>query len=288
MTTVGTVQELWRYPVKSMSGERITRTLLSALGLPGDRGWAVRDEQAAEIRGAKKLPGLMRCRARFVAEPRPGDPPPPAEITLPDGTTVRSDDPGAATLLSAFLGRPVTVWPLQPPDRLEHYRRGAPDHADFMVELRETFGRLPDEPLPDLSVFPPELLEFTSPVGTYFDAAPLHLITTATLQTLGHGVPTRADARRFRPNVLVAAPDGAGALPETAWCGRRLGVGDAVVAIGVATPRCVMTTLETDGLPKDPAVLRAIVRDGDQCAGVYATVVTPGPVAVGDPIVLLD
>ena len=43
MTIVGTVQELWRYPVKSMGGERIEQATLGAAGLPGDRGWAVRD-----------------------------------------------------------------------------------------------------------------------------------------------------------------------------------------------------------------------------------------------------
>lgn len=288
MSDVGTVRALWRYPVKSMVGEALSRTPVGPLGFPGDRGWAVRDEQAGEIRGAKKLPALMRCRARFVSEPQAGDAPPAAEIILPDGTTLRADDPRAAEALSALLGRPVTLWPLQPPDRLEHYRRGTPDTADFMGELRQIFGRLPDEPLPDLSVFPPELMEFTSPVGTHFDAAPLHLVTTATLATLGGDAAERFDPRRFRPNVVVATPDGSRGLVENGWCGRRLAVGAAVIEISVPTPRCVMTTLETDGLPKDPSVLRTIVREGEQCLGVYATVVTPGAITVGDPVRLVD
>jgi MOSC domain-containing protein YiiM len=40
-------------------------------------------------------------------------------------------------------------------------------------------------------------------------------------------------------------------------------------------------------LPKDPSVLRAIVREADQCLGLYASVHTPGTVSVGDPVALV-
>jgi uncharacterized protein YcbX len=281
MTQIGTVRELWRYPVKSMVGEPLATATIGPRGIPGDRGWAVRDERAGEIRGAKKLPALMRCRARYLAEPAIGATPPVAEITLPDGRVLRADDPGVHDALSTLLGRPVTLWPLQPADDLAHYRRGTPDHPDMVDELRAIFGRQGDEPLPDLSVFPPELFEYTSPLGTYFDAFPLHLLATSTLAAFGA---ERFDRRRFRPNVLIATDEAGGV--ENAWCGRRLRVGAAVVEVTVATARCVMTTLETDGLPKDASVLRSIVRDGDQCLGVYATVVEAGAVRVGDAIAL--
>src|SRR4029453_16849937 len=143
MTIVGTVQELWRYPVKSMGGERLERPPLGAAGLPGDRGWAVRDEAAGEIRGGKKLPGLMLCSARYLREPD-GRTVPPAEITLPDGATVTTDDRTVAERLTALLGRTVTLWPIQPPEDRAHYRRGLPDKSDMIEELRDIFGRLPD------------------------------------------------------------------------------------------------------------------------------------------------
>jgi uncharacterized protein YcbX len=66
---VGRVVEVWRYPVKSMGGELLAEARLGPRGIVGDRGWALRDESAGEIRGAKKLPALMRCRARYDAEP---------------------------------------------------------------------------------------------------------------------------------------------------------------------------------------------------------------------------
>ncbi len=281
---LGTVRELWRYPFKSMQGERVAAATVGPTGLLGDRGWAVRDETAGEIRGAKKLPGLLACTATYVREPA-GDAIPPVIITLPDGATCRSDEPGAAQALSRLLDREVTVWPRQPPDDTAHYRRGMPDSADMDAELRGIFGRLPDEPLPDLSVFPPEIFEYTSPLGTYFDAFPLHLLTTAWIGMLAqHNPGARFDVRRFRPNVLIepAAP-GAGAL-ELDWDGKTLCIGEARIRVDAPCPRCVMTTLPQADLPKDPGVLRTIVRDSGQNVGVYATVVRPGRVAVGDQV----
>ena len=285
MTAVGRVAELWRYPVKSMGGESIAGADLGPLGVPGDRGWALRDEAAGEIRGAKKLPALMRCRARYDAEPA-ADIIPPVTMTLPDGETLHSGAAEVHARLSALLGRAVTLWSRQPPDDRAHYRRGQPDHADIDTELREVFGRLPGEPLPDLSAIPPELFEFTSPLGTYFDLAPINLLTTASLRTLGaHNPSAQFDRRRFRPNLLIESSDDG--LPEMEWSGRHLRIGRTVLAVTIPTVRCAMTTHAVDELPKDASVLRTIVRDAAQNLGVYATVEQGGTVAVGDSVELL-
>ncbi len=280
---VGRVQELWRYPVKSMGGESLDRTRLDALGVAGDRGWALRDEDAGEIRGAKKLPALLLCSARYLAEPDDGTIP-SAAITLPDGTRTTTDDPDIARRLSALLGRRLTLWPRRSADDRDHHRRGLPDHADMETEMRHVFGREADEPLPDFSVFPAELFEFTSPLGTYFDAFPLHVLTTASLTALGGG--ERFDRRRFRPNVLIETPPDVRGLVDPTWAGKRLRIGAAELALTVACPRCSMPTQPQPGLAKDPSVLRSIVRDADQALGLYATVATPGAVAVGDPVEL--
>jgi MOSC domain-containing protein len=282
-TRIGVVRELWRYPVKSMGGHRLERCEVGALGIPGDRGWAIRDERAGEIRGAKKLPALLLCEARYREEPR-GDRVPQADITLPDGARTATDAPDVHARLSALLGRPVTLCARRPPEDREHYRRGAPDHPDMMVELREIFGRTDDEPLPDLSVLPPELFEYTSPLGTYFDAAPIHLLTTASLATLGS--PEQFDRRRFRPNVLVETDASVAGLPEAEWSGRTITVGGATFRGEFATMRCSMVTQPQPGVPKDPSVLRAIVRDAGQNLGVYASIASGGAVAVGDPVLL--
>jgi uncharacterized protein len=271
MAIVGRVAEIWRYPFKSMSGERLERAELGANGIVGDRGWALRDERAGEIRGAKKIPALMQCRAEYLSEPTADGKIPDVMITLPEGRQVKGSDPRAANILSEFLGREVTLWPLRPPSDREHYRHGQPDNADMTVELREIFGRTPDEPLPDLEPFVKiGLIEFTSPLGTYFDAFPLHLVTTASLKHLG-GLNPRAsfDVRRFRPNILIEV-QGDGGLVESKWGGMRLTIGNAGINVVGPCPRCVMTTLPQSDLAKDPSVLRTIVSDAAQNVGVYA------------------
>ena len=172
--SAGRITEIWRYPVKSMGGERIRETSVGANGLPGDRAWAVRDEMRGGIRGAKKIPALMRCSARYTSTPS-ADRAVAPEIGLPGGDTLRADAPDANARVSAAVGTSVTLWPLRPASDVEHYKRGAPDSTDVLTELRSIFGREEGEPLPDLSVFPPDLFQYESPPGTYFDAFPLLL-----------------------------------------------------------------------------------------------------------------
>ena len=199
---LGHIDRLWRYPVKSMGGEALEHASLGPRGIPGDRGWAVRDETRGGIRGAKKIPALMNCQARYTTDPSPEEEPAP-EITLPDGSTVFADRADAGARLSEALGTKVTLWPRLPASELAHYRRGAPDHADVMTELRSMFGREEGEPLPDFSLFPPDLFQYESPPGTYFDAFPLLLLTDASLRRLQALAPaSRVDVRRFRPNLL--------------------------------------------------------------------------------------
>jgi hypothetical protein len=230
----------------------------------------------------------MRCDARYVEEPGANDVP-PAEITLPDGTHVRSDGSDAAARLSELVGRRVTLWPLQPAENLEHYRRGLPDNPDMMAELRDIFGRVEDEPLPDLTGIPQELFTYTSLPGTYFDVLPLHLLTTASLAALAARNPTsRFDQRRFRPNFLIEPEGGRTGFVELDWCGRTITVGGASIKVEYPTMRCSMTAQAQGDLPKDPQVLRTIVRDADQNLGVYAHTIAPGPVAVGDVVELPD
>jgi uncharacterized protein YcbX len=282
---VGRVAEIWRHPVKSMEGERLARSDVGARGLPGDRAWAVRDEVRGGIRGAKKIPGLMRCRARYPEEPAAAAP----EIELPDGTRVRADAPDAAARVGAAVGAAVSLWPLLPETALDHYRRGAPDHADVLTELRAIFGREEDEPLPDLSLFPPDVLQYESPPGTYFDAYPILLLTDATLRRLATLAPdSRIDVRRFRPNFVVEMADGADGFPEIGWRGRRVRVGGALLDAVAPCPRCVMITHAFADLPRDPSLMRVVVREADQNVGMYANVAAPGAVRVGDPVELVD
>ena len=307
---VGKVKEVWRYPLKSMAGERLEAAGVGARGLYGDRGWALRDEGAGEIRGAKISPALMLCSARYREEPAAEGAPPHADITLPDGTETSTDAADVNERLSELVGRRVTLWPLQPASDRAHYRRampavrvlgflsrsrsfrrlalGALRLAGRDKGLRRDFGREPGESLPDLSVFSAELFEFTSPPGTYFDAFPIHLLTTASLAALARHAPETAwDVRRFRPNFLIETADGIEGLVESSWSGRRLRVGGLSLRCEMNAPRCSMTIQAQAGLPKDPRVLRTIVKKAKQNFGLYANVESAGRVAVGDEVELV-
>ncbi len=282
------VSQLWRYPVKSMIGGRVDAVDVDELGVVGDRTWAARDLERGGIRGAKKIASLMLLGARDVADGH-------VEITLPDGTSTATSDADVDERVSAALEHRVRLERLAPADDLEHYRRGAPDSDDIVEELRTIFGREADEPFPDFSIFPPVITEFESPPGTYYDVFPLMVMTEAALRSLSDALPDSAiDVRRFRPSVVVdTGDDGAGATiaghPEFDWVGRRAQLGSATIEFGAPCPRCVMVTRQIDDtVPVDRAVLRHIVRQLDQNVGVYATIVEPGHVDVGDALVFVD
>jgi hypothetical protein len=222
----------------------------------------------------------MRLSARYAGEPGG-----PVLITLPDGATVSTDDDDASARVSQAIDHEVTLEALRPADDLEHYRRGRPYHDDIMVELRSIFGRTEDEPLPDLSAFPPVIFEYESPPGTYYDVYPLLLVTTSALRSLREALPDSAvDVRRFRPSVVIDTGDAPG-HPEFDWVGRRFTVGDAVVEVKDGCPRCVMVTREIDeATPQDRTILRHIVKDLGQNVGVYGEVVSAGRIRTGDAV----
>ena len=274
------VAEVWQYPVKSMIGVRVGAAEFIEAGMVGDRTWAVRDEERGGIRGAKKIGSLMQLAARYRENGFDE-----VEIELPDGRVIHSSDDDADARLSEALGHRVTLWPLQPPEQLDHYRRGPADSDDPIAELRQIFGRDEDEPFPDFTIFPPEVMEFESPPGTYVDAFPVLVMTTSALRSLAAALPDSViDVRRFRPNLVIDTGD-EGGHPEFAWVGRQLHLGTVVLDVSAACPRCVMITRDVSStIPGDRAVLRHVVRELDQNVGVYATVSTPGIVSTGDTV----
>ncbi len=115
------------------------------------------------------------------------------------------------------------------------------------------------------------------------DAAPIHLVTTASLAWLKKVLPgAQIDERRFRPNLLIDVP---GDTPvEQGWLGKTLSIGDARLRVIRPCGRCVMVTMAQSELPSDPKVLRAIAQQADECFGVYAEVLSPGLIRRGDVV----
>jgi len=307
---VGTVQQIWRHAVKSMAGEKLQACEVGSKGIPGDRGWAVRNESTGEITNGKRIPLLMQCSATYRETPASGVDT-EADIVLSDGTITATDDPDVHLQLSRVFGKQVTLWPLQPASATEFYRRAGtsarvagrltrfrsfrallPALTSFGTmnrQMREMFSREAGEPIPDLSKMPQEVLEFTSPLGTYFDAFPVNLLTTASLQKMAQLNPSAIwDVRRFRPNFLVETSDELEGLVEAGWVGRVLKVGEVQLKLEIPCARCGMTTHPQKDLPKDPSILRTVVKEGNQNMGVYASVISGGQVNVGDEVELIE
>ena len=268
----GSVAALWRYPVKSMLGEELNDAEVTERGLLGDRQFAVLDAATGKVAGAKnprKWGNFLDFRAAYVEPPQPGLELPEVRLTLPDGTTVTSGQPGLPQILSGVLGRQVAL-----------------------AEARQAgeSGGTAEEYWPDVEGLDlrDTVTDFDLPAGTFFDCALVHLLTTATIDRLRalypHG---RFEARRFRPNIVVATGTDEQGFTEDDWIGHAVAIGGRVrLQVTGACARCVMTTLPQGDLPKDSGILRTAAKHNHVNVGVYADVITGGPIRRGDPVTL--
>jgi len=122
----------------------------------------------------------------------------------------------------------------------------------------------------------------------FHDCARVHLLTDATVARLAAEHPAgRFDARRFRPNILIATTRRPAAFVEDEWIGRTLSLGEEVaLRITGPYPRCLMTTLPQDDLEHGPGILRAATKIHEGNVGVYAEVLRPGLLRRGDRVTL--
>jgi uncharacterized protein YcbX len=273
-TEAGSVVGLWRYPVKSMMGEELNAAEITERGLVGDRRFALVDPSTGKVAGAKnprKWGNFFDFRAAYVEPPEKESELPDVRLTLPDGTVVTSDEPDLAQILSNALGREVAF---------------AEAKGD-----EESTGTTAEEYWPDLEGldFRDTVTDFDLPSGTFFDLAVVHLLTTATIDRLRELYPQgRFEARRFRPNIVVATESEERGFVENDWIGRTVAIGDGVrLRITGPCPRCVMTTLSQGDLPKDSGILRTAAQHNQANVGVYADVIEGGAIQRGDPVTLV-
>lgn len=280
----GTVKALWRYPVKSMAGEEVDASEVSPRGLLGDRAYALIDRADGKVASAKnprKWPRLFEFGAAFSNSPRSGAPLPPVRITLPDGSTASTRQKDIDATLSRALDRQVQVRAAEPGQE-EVVESSSPNPWTARAE----------EYWPDLDGLESRdrVTDFDLPEGTFFDAAVVHVLTTASLHRLAELYPQGSMApRRFRPNILLNTDPGTGSdtagFVENDWVGQTLYLGDQVqLAVSEPCTRCVMITLPQGDLPKDSGILRTAARHNRMHVGVYASVLRGGLVRRGDLI----
>ncbi len=268
---VGTVATLHRYPVKSMLGEGCGALAVTHRGAAGDRAWAIVDEATGKVASAKR-PKLWRsligCGTQTLDDA--------VEINLPDGTIRRAGDPALDDCLSVLTSRPVRL-SNTPPNAAEI------DRSHPEAQIAEGFDT---DVASDILV-----LGAAAPPGTFLDYAPLHLITSATLDGLDGG-----EVARYRPNIVIRSPSGTAWFPENVWLGGTLQVGEVTLRIVLQTPRCAIPALAHGALPSRPAALRMpadrnrvdVPGFGYQpCAGIYAEVLREGVIREGDLVTLL-
>lgn len=121
--------------------------------------------------------------------------------------------------------------------------------------------------------------------GSY-DVAAVSLISRQTVARIAEETGTQDNPWRFRPNLLIDL-QGGGAFDELKWVGRILRLGESGrIAVTQADERCVMITLDPATGESSPSILKCVVQQHNKCAGVYATILTPGEVRAGDAVTL--
>ncbi|HEV3234470.1 MAG TPA: MOSC N-terminal beta barrel domain-containing protein [Candidatus Dormibacteraeota bacterium] len=253
MAVVGRVAGLNRYPVKSMQGESLSDAEVGELGIPNDRIYGVRDVATTKVLSAKREPRLLLA----AAATNNGE----VSVTVPGQAPMSAEDPRVSVALSEWLGREV---------RLERATPTTEAFYEFQTE---------GDPAADVIDLP--VLD-----GSFFDLAPLHLLTQASLASAARLDPGLDwDIRRFRPTVLVeAASDGD--YPEDAWVGHELDIGGVRADVIMPTIRCAMPMAAQPGLSAQPALMPRLKQGHNALLGVYATVLAPGHLAVGDELSL--
>lgn len=273
---VGVIKELFRYPVKSMLGERLTEVEIGLKGVIGDRAWALR-EINGRIVTAKKWANMLGFRASYEGTPAPSQLA-PVKITLPDGSSVHADDPGASDVISSYLGRPVKLERARPDERSRAEIDPATVFGD--VGVANVNPGFTEATLPDT---------FGLPHGTFFDSAMIHVLATSTLEHMRSliGADAQLDPRRFRPNIVVETDPRLTGFVEDEWVGGILEAGAAVKIVAIKQAlRCVMTTHQQSELVRDLRILRTAAQHHNAKVGVFASIGAPGKVRVGDSIYL--
>jgi uncharacterized protein YcbX len=245
--------QITRYPVKSLHGEAVPTATIEADGLQGDRCWGIRDETTGKVLTGRRAPQLLFGAAALAPDGTP-------RITLPTG--VVCEGPGAVTdaALSDWLGKPV---------RLVSSLASPASEAEFFADATDDSS---------------EAITWTMPADRFVDAAPLLVLTTASLRTAAALHPSGDwDVRRFRPNLLVDV-EGDGWL-EDAWYGRSIiHIGAVRLQPAEGCVRCTMVTRPQADLAEDRDIFRTLARHHEARFGAWTAVVAGGTVNVGDEI----
>lgn len=263
MKVVGRVESLWRYPVKSMRGEKLQEAYVGFPGIHGDRLYAFRSSAAPE--GFPYLTGreqgqmlLYRPSYRYPEQMWKPVNLAQAEAIAPGPTPLYPEGEGLMVDVETPSGERLAI---DDPQLIERLREGIRERHELSL-LRS------DRPMTD--------------------CRPVSLFATQTARQLSEEVGIDLDKRRFRPNIFADLGPGNG-FGEDKFVGKTLRLGaKTVIVILERDPRCKMITLDPDTGQANPEVMRQLAHSHDGCAGVYGAVLVQGSVRNGDEITVLD
>jgi uncharacterized protein YcbX len=263
MSVIGTVESLWRYPVKSMRGEELDEMFAGYAGVYGDRLFAF--TSSASPKGFPYFTGreqrqMLRYQPRFRHPDKAARPVnlTEAESLQPGVTPAYADPDDLMVDVETPAGNTVAI---DDPALTETLREGIDDKHHLTLRRSER---------------------------ALTDCRPLSIFAVQSARKLGEEIGIAVDKRRFRANVYLdlTASDG---FAENEFVGRSLRIGTKViVSVLERDPRCMMITLDPDTAEKAPALLKAVAQAHDGMAGVYGAVLVEGTLRKGDPVELLN
>ena len=250
---MSTIEQLWRYPVKSLQGEQLTSTEVTDV-IPGDRAWGIFDNESGQLLSAKRVPKLLEGSANLVEGG--------CLITI-DGNEFHSNDAEVDAGLSAWLNREVRLTPPTPGEQ-----------ATIEIEWDEGLDEVPEDP---------EIFEFSTSPGWFFDSSSsLHLIGSGTLSMLDARIGDGAgDVRRFRPNIVVNTSE---AFVEDEWVGKELLLGSVTVDVKKRTDRCIVISRAFGEYQASRKTLKYLSKNHQREAGLSLEPTQSGHMAVGDSV----
>jgi uncharacterized protein YcbX len=261
--TVGIVESLWRYPIKSMSGETLTEAFVGFSGVYGDRCYAFKNSAARKgfpYLNANVQPQMLLCQPQFRYAERAAKPPNLTEaMSIAPGVTPANAEP--YDLMLDVITPSGAVVAVDDPALIEMLSEGlrGENHLTLVRSDR-----------------------------ALTDCRPVSMISLQTVKQIEEELGIPLDQRRFRANIYLNLTSDDG-FAEDELVGRKLRLGPkAVIAILERDPRCKLLSLDPDTGTHNPEVLRKVAQAHGACAGVYCAVLVEGIVAKSDSIELLD
>src|SRR6266566_3339021 len=263
MTTIGTVESLWRYPVKSMRGAEMPEVFMGFSGIYGDRCFAFKNSTARKgfpYLNANVQQQMLRYRPQFRYAERAAKPPNLTEaMSIAPGVTPANAEPN--DLILDVVTPSGAVVAVEDPALIEMLGEGlrGENHLTLVHSDR-----------------------------ALTDCRPVSLISLHTIRQVGAELGIPIDKRRFRANVYLDLASGYG-FAEDELVGRKLRIGSsAMIMVLERDPRCKIMSLDPDTGEHNPEVFRKVAQTHGACAGVYCAVLVEGILTKGDSIELLD